>query len=952
MLHRSTNNNMSRSTRPRLLACLSALLLFCAGAHADATPKLNLPADFQPQASDFADTQERGQFLGVTGLRGRPLQPRDGLHAVYLVSAPPAGTFAGDPFQVGDVIVGLAGEPFTSDPVARLRRKFSDAGQYHLEVTFDRFRAGQAQSLTVHFAGPQPPDLTAGGTHDPEQEDWALGATGAQGWTWAIPHQTTRGAKQVYITQIEPGSPADGVLRVGDVVVGALGQRFETDARKEFGDALTVAESDANGGRLPLTVWNSGQTRQVELQLKPMGDYSATAPFDCPKSQRVIDEACEYLKTQGVGGGVSGLVNALGLLSTGREDVMPLVREKVMEVAAKEPPDSSWFLGYSNLLLTEYFLLTRDASVLPAIEAYSNHIARGTSRVGTLGHRICIPYPFSSGTAYGIAPGYGALSAAALPCFTSLVLAQKCGVNNDDITSALERASGFYRFSVDRGSVPYGDHPPQVEGLEDNGKVSMAAVFFDLLGDAEAAAFFTRMTVASFDEREPGHTGNYFSFLWGPLGAARGGDEAASAFMQRLSWFFDLERRRQGNFEYQGKPGMRAERNAEHSYKGWDCTGARLLAYTVGQKRLYLTGKGRTMPEITGDELRAVVEAGELTPREYITLPTDVLLAKLSSWAPAVRQRAAVALGTKSDDVVDQLLAKLDSDDRHTRYGALQALRFAGRASQRAADAVVAKALASDDDTFKFFAMRAFGSYDLEMGLAAHASRVAPQFMTLAADDGFSDQAGRLQGDLAFNLFYSGNAQPYRAMARNGEGLEDMNRALLVDTVRELLRVPNGGSRSNVAVIYDKLSEEELKLLWPDIYRATRQLAPSGIMFASEVRLSGIDLMARHRAREGMETAAWYLTNQKGHGNEPRSERVLKVLVETYAGHARQVIPTLQDAVTYYETGPGANNGRKSPIADKVRAAIAAIEAAPTPDWDLTSIAAYLGDDLNMPAAP
>jgi hypothetical protein len=942
---------MKPSIRSGVLLCLAASLLLCPSVHADAVLPMSLPAGFEPAETDFADAQPRGQFLGVTGLRGRPLKPQSGVHAVYLVSAPPAGTFADDPFQVGDVIVALEEQPFVSDPMLRLRRKFSDAQQFNARVTFDRWRDGQTQTVTVHFVGPQPPDLTAGGVHDPEHEDWALGATGAQGWIWAIAHQTTEGAKQIYITQIEPDSPAARVLEVGDVIVGALGQMFELDARKEFGNALTTAESGQFNGRLPLTVWRNGQTREVELQIEALGDYSQTAPFDCPKTQRIIDGACDYLKANGLGTGISSLVNALGLLSTGREDVMPLVREKVMEVAASAPPDSSWFLGYSNLLLTEYFLLTGDDSVIPAIEAYSNHIARGTSRVGTLGHRICIPYQFTSGTAYGIAPGYGALSAAALPCFTSLVLAQKCGVNNDDIASALDRASGFYRFYVDRGSVPYGDHPPQIEGLEDNGKVSMAAVFFDLRGEHEAADFFTRMTLASYDEREPGHTGNYFSFLWGTLGAARGGDAAASAFMQRLTWFFDLERRRQGNFEYQGKPGMRATRNAEHAYKGWDCTGARLLAYTVGQKKLYLTGKGRTIPPITGDALQAVFEAGELTPRQYFNLPTHVLLAKLSNWAPAVRHRAAVALGAKSDDVVDELLMKLNSDDRYTRYGALQALRFAGRASEQAADAIVAKALASDDNTFKFFALRAFGSYDMEMGLAAHAPRAAPQLMTLASAGQWVDPTGQLKGDLAYNLFYSGNAHPYRALARNGEGLDAMNRELLVDTVRELLQVPNGGSRSNVTVIYDKLSDDELKLLWKDIYVATRQLAPSGLMFASGVRLSGIDLMARHRTREGMETAAWFLTNQQGHGNEPRAEHVLKVLVETYAGHAKQVIPVLQESVAYYETGPGMTGSRPSPIADMIRNAITAIESAQTPDWELTSIAEYVGD-LDVPAAP
>jgi len=35
----------------------------------------------------------------------------------------------------------------------------------------------------------------------------------------------------------------------------------------------------------------------------------------------------------------------------------------------------TWFWSYSNLLLTEYYLLTKDETVLPAIEKYSNALA-------------------------------------------------------------------------------------------------------------------------------------------------------------------------------------------------------------------------------------------------------------------------------------------------------------------------------------------------------------------------------------------------------------------------------------------------------------------------------------------------------------------------------------------------------------------------------------------------
>ncbi|MEC7232369.1 MAG: DUF6288 domain-containing protein, partial [Planctomycetota bacterium] len=65
---------------------------------------------------------------------------------------------------------------------------------------------------------PPVPDLTAGGETD-GKHDWNLGPTGARGWMWGWKLET-RDARQVLITAVAPGSPADGVLEVGDVLLG------------------------------------------------------------------------------------------------------------------------------------------------------------------------------------------------------------------------------------------------------------------------------------------------------------------------------------------------------------------------------------------------------------------------------------------------------------------------------------------------------------------------------------------------------------------------------------------------------------------------------------------------------------------------------------------------------------------------------------------------------------
>ena len=105
----------------------------------------------------------------------------------------------------------------------------------------------------------------------------------------------TTDARQIKITKVAKGSPADGVLAVGDVILGVGGKPFSYDPRTEFGKALTVAESEAGGGKLVLTRWRDGRAEDVTIKLPVLGTYSATAPFDCPKSKRIFEQGCAML---------------------------------------------------------------------------------------------------------------------------------------------------------------------------------------------------------------------------------------------------------------------------------------------------------------------------------------------------------------------------------------------------------------------------------------------------------------------------------------------------------------------------------------------------------------------------------------------------------------------------------------------------------------------------------
>lgn len=137
------------------------------------------------------------------------------------------------------------------------------------------------------------PDFTKGG-RIPEgaRHDWNLGAIGVRGWMHSDKLCTTD-ARQIFVTKVEKGSPADGLLAAGDVILGTGGKPFAFDPRTELGRALTRAE--AAGGKLPLTRWSSGKAEEVVLTLPVLGAYAATAPYDCPKSRRVLEEGCRAL---------------------------------------------------------------------------------------------------------------------------------------------------------------------------------------------------------------------------------------------------------------------------------------------------------------------------------------------------------------------------------------------------------------------------------------------------------------------------------------------------------------------------------------------------------------------------------------------------------------------------------------------------------------------------------
>jgi len=713
--------------------------------------------------------------------------------------------------------------------------------------------------------------------------DWTLGATGARGWVYGWQGQTTE-ARQILITQVAKDSPADRVLNRGDVILGIGGRPFDSDARIGLAKTITIAEQGRDGGLLKLLRWRAGETENVELKLQVLGSYSNTAPYDCPKSGRIFELGCQAIARKGLGGvSIPNDLNGLALLASGKEEYRPMLADYAKKVAAfRAEQYATWHYGYAIMFLAEYVLATHDVSVLDGVKRLAMEAANGQSGVGTWGHKFARPD--------GNLNGYGCMNQPGLSLTIGMVLARQAGVNDPAVDRAITKAAGFLRWYVNKGGIPYGDHGPW-PSHEDNGKCSSAAVMFDLLDDREASSFFSRMGTAAYDERERGHTGNFFNVLWAMPGVSRCGPLATGAYMKEQSWYYDLARGWDGSFEYQGEPAGGQEHG---KYTHWDCTGAYLLAYALPLRSLYLTGKKPSaVPALNAREVDQVIAAGrDLWPVNgkdgYDARTAEVLLAGLSSWSSAVRHRSALALGRRQGDFVPTLTRMLTGTDRNTRYGVCEALGALGPRADAAAPQL--RALIKESDPWlQGLACKALMNLD-----AAARNASVNDLLAMMVRPNPADPRRMLQRDASVVLFARSPGVHDGPQSILADSLEGVDRQLLYPAVQSALQNEDSVVRSAIGKsIFDKLSDPDLAILLPDIVKAIEKLAPSDEMFGDGVRLAGLELLARLHIREGMPLCVSVMELDRW-GSGKRMPGCMSAL-RKYGANAKEVLPQLKE---------------------------------------------------------
>ncbi len=761
------------------------------------------------------------------------------------------------------------------------------------------------------------PDFTKGDTIPAKaKKDWNLGPTGMRGWMFSDDLVTTD-ARQISITAVDKGSPADGLFVVGDVLLGAGGKAFSFDPRTELGRAITAAETEPGGGKLALTRWRAGKSEEVIVTLPVMGSFSTTAPFDCPKSRRILEEGIKTLAAQVASpdyakktDGIPRSLNALALLASGAAEHLPLVKREAQWAADFSTDEySTWYYGYVMILLAEYITATGDVSVLPGLQRLATEAANGQSAVGSWGHKFAQPD--------GRLKGYGMMNAPGLPLTIGLVMARDAGVKDAEVARAIEKSARLMRFYIGKGAVPYGDHPAWTETHEDNGKCGMAAVLFQRLGEAKGAEFFTHMAVASHgNERDGGHTGNFFNMAWSLPAIGQAGPQATGAWMKEFgAWYHDLARRWDGTFPHQGPPEPDFD-----SYHGWDATGAYLLGYALPLKKIILTGRkaGVTtqLHAATAHNLIADGRGWDNKDRKSATqkLSESELLARLGSWSPIVRERAAAELAIRKPAPLGAIITLLDSPSLDARIGACHALENL----HEAAAPVVAKLRALLQHHDLWLRVKAA---DALAAIGKEALPALPDILDRIARTPEEDDPRAMEQRYLCGAVFD-------KMLTDAEKLEGVDLDKLRTAILRGLQNQDGRARGQVSRIYQRLTFEEIRPLLPAIRDAIIKPAPSGEMFADGVRLAGLKLLAVHHIEDGISASADYILTQNPWASQERIREILPILFQ-YGAHSQSVIPKLREAVNYFEQRePDFPKALSLQKASDVREAITKIEGS------------------------
>lgn len=714
--------------------------------------------------------------------------------------------------------------------------------------------------------------LTMSALGQTEHKERHLGPTGLFGIT---------SPTDIKITKVEIGSPADGKIKEGDVITAAGGSPFKDQTRKQFAAAIDQAESKDGGGTLTLTL---NDAREVDLKLPVLGNYSATAPFGCPKTDAIITRAADHIVAKRDLGREDLPIALLGLLATGEPKYIDFVKTEVHaakwakpDVALTLSPESNtWSYGYTALLLCEYHLVTGDPYVLPAIKTYAVTLAKGRDAAGLWGHRMADP-AVNRGQLHGRLFGYAVMNQSSLPCFIALLLAEKCGVKDPEVRAAVVQNQTFYASFIGKGTLPYGVHNPSVGSYNNNGMSGLAAIAMSLSGNKKGAAFFSRMSVAAHSTLEKGHTGHYFNQLWTGLGSNLAGPEATAAFSRESRWLDTLNRSWDGGFTYD----CSAYNQPIYSYRDLSSSGAHLLNYCLGREKLFITGRNAD-PSLflKGSEVDETIALATLDLKAKSD--TEVL-ALFGHPMPKVRADAASMMRLRRHKLIDDIRKMARQGTTEQRLSAIG--YFGNRCPPEQAKAAFDDLATIMRDPAETQDIRAAAS----ASLASYGEAAYPLFreiLGLVIADEPADPLGLTDESLGLSLFTL-CPDPYAA------GLVEKDDKLFYTAVNKLLIHKRALGRSNGAKLIANIPLEDFHYVADQIHGIIEDKDLSYHSYHNlDAKSEAISIYAELGIQGGIEYALTTWEAKTGRGGF--KIRLMLNVLPKYGANAQYALPKIK----------------------------------------------------------
>ncbi|MES2981844.1 MAG: DUF6288 domain-containing protein, partial [Verrucomicrobiota bacterium] len=785
-----------------------------------------------------------------------------------------------------------------------------------------------------------PPDLTASGviaTID-KSESYNLGATGLRGWIYVNRDHVgdiglmTDASRQILVTTAS--APASPAIQANDVILGAIAASsgtvpfFTTDCRKAFATAIGDAEK-TGAGTLRVKLWRAGTTTDVNISMTIMGNYSTTAPYTCPKSSLILANARNKFVSQLLANepilvdDYHGAIHGLALLASVKSgdpnyaEVQTRLQTYARARASQGPLRrglSIWDWSYTCMFLAEYYILTGDSQVVPGLKNFTLKLAESQSMYGTFGHD---PSAFKlDGSGQRISIGYGPINSIGVASNAAILIGKKAlllanQTIDPEIDEAIDRGSKFFAFYVNKGSIPYGEHSPEASNHASNGKDQMAAVLFGLQANREVETeYYTRMSIASWIGREYGHTGQGFSFMWAALGANMGGTLAAAEHVKKVSWHYDLSRRTDGSFTYDGQEQYGMGTTSDGTYLGsshhfWmNPTAMYLLTYSLPLQRLHITGKSLN-PAYALDATKvanAVAAASYKIDRASRTVAQ--LITDLNQFDPVVRNYAAAELAgrTLTAGELTTLRNLLSSANANERQGACQTL---GARQDATALPTIVLRLNDSDLWVRAIAAKAIRSYASNTA-STHLTAMINSFIANATDPDHINWIDPIQISNRFlSMVIFGNGVPDGAPGNDVAAYTvNASKSLLYPALQIGLKQPDSYPRTGVAVFCrQRLPLTDVQALIPDMFEVVTSESQADRMWSASPRAEGIRMLANFKIAEGIPIALSMLDTKPefGWGSGEYLTAALESLA-TYGDAARYTLPTLKSYLATWDT--------------------------------------------------